>query len=264
MKKILFAVLLACAFTSARAGVVGKEIDYTSGGTTLKGYLAFDDSNDAKRPGILVVHEWWGHNEYARKRARMLAELGYIAFAVDMYGDGKTAAHPDDAKKFSAEVMQNLPVGEARFRAAEELLKKQPQTDTEKIGAVGYCFGGGVILHMARIGEDLAGVASFHGSLATAEKAKPDAVKARILVCTGGADSFIPPEAVKEFETEMSDAHAKFKIISYKDAKHSFTNPDADKFGEEFKLPLAYNKDADEKSWSDMKIFFREVFAAHN
>ncbi len=261
MKTVLMLALLVGLFAPAHAAIRGKEVEYKSGDTALKGYLAYDDSNDAKRPGVLVVHEWWGYNEYSRERARMLAQLGYIALAVDMYGDGKTAAHPDDAKKFSAEVMKNLPVGEARFRAAEEFLKQQPQTDTNKIGAVGYCFGGGVVLHMARIGEDLAGVVSFHGSLATAEKAKPGAVKAHILVCTGGADSFIPADSVKEFENEMTDAQAKFKIITYKDATHSFTNPDADKYAQQFKMPIAYNKDADEKSWNDMKIFFREAFA---
>ena len=260
MRKILIACLFAASLASARAAVVGKEITYSAAETTLKGYLAFDDAATNRRPGVLVVHEWWGHNEYARKRARMLAELGYVAFAVDMYGDGKTAAHPDDAMKFSGEVKKNMPVGEARFRAAEDLLKAQPQTDTTKIGAIGYCFGGGVILHMARIGENLAGVVSFHGSLATDEKAKPGAVKSKILVCTGAADSFIPAEAVKEFESEMTNAKADFKVNTYADATHSFTNPDADKYAEQFKMPIRYNKEADEKSWGDMKAFLHDVF----
>lgn len=262
MKKILSVILLGTSLATAHAAIVGKEIDYKSGDTALKGYLAYDDAKTDKRPGMLVVHEWWGHNEYARTRARKLAELGYIAIAVDMYGDGKTAKHPDDAGKFAQQVMKNLPTGEARFRAAEELLKQQPQTDASKIGAIGYCFGGAVVLHMARIGEDLAGVVSFHGNLSTAEKAKKDAVKARVLVCTGGADPFIPADAVKAFEDEMTEAAAKFRIVTYKDAKHSFTNPDADKFGKEFNLPLEYNSDADEQSWADMKSFLREAFSS--
>lgn len=262
MKGIWCAVLLMASLAAARAAVVGKEVEYKAGETTLKGYLAFDDANADKRPGILVVHEWWGHNDYARKRAKMLAELGYIALAVDMYGDGKTVSHPDDAGKMAGEVRKNAPMAEARFRAARELLMQQPQTDAARIGAIGYCFGGSVILHMARVGEDLAGVVSFHGSLATETKARAGAVKARILVCNGEDDPFINADAVKGFETEMSDAGARFKVINYKGAKHSFTNPDADKFGKEFNLPLAYNKDADEQSWDDMKKFLREAFSA--
>lgn len=262
MKTILMAALLAAMILPARAAVVGKEIEYKAGDTTLKGYLAYDDANTDKRPGMLVVHEWWGHNPYARKRAEMLAGLGYIALAVDMYGDGKTVSHPDDAGKMAGEVKKNAALGEARFRSAEELLKQQPQTDGGKIGAIGYCFGGSVVLHMARIGEDLAGVVSFHGSLASETKAKADGVKARVLVCNGEDDPFVNADALKEFENEMSDAKAKFKIINYKGAKHSFTNPDADKFGKEFNLPLAYDKDADEQSWDDMKKFLREAFSS--
>lgn len=261
MKKILFAGLLALTLAQARAAVVGKEVEYKAGETTLKGYLAVDDSNNDKRPAVLVVHEWWGHNDYARKRARMLAELGYVALAVDMYGDGKTVSHPDDAGKMAGEVRKNMAVGEARFRAAMDFVKQQEQTDGKKIGAIGYCFGGSVVQHMARIGEDLAAVVSFHGSLASTTKAEPGKVKARILICNGAEDPMISAEAIKGFEDEMSAAGAKFSVINYKGAKHSFTNPDADKFGEQFKLPLAYDKDADEQSWNEMKKTFREVFA---
>lgn len=262
MKLILLAALYSVSAFSALAAVTGREIEYKAGDTTLKGYIAYDEADTAKRPAVLVVHEWWGHNEYARKRARMLAELGYVALAVDMYGNGKTAAHPEDAGKFSGEVRKNMPVGEARFRAARELLAAQPQTDATKVSAIGYCFGGAVVLHMARIGEDLAGVVSFHGNLTTDTPAKPDAVKARVLVCTGEDDPFIPAEQIKAFENEMNDARAKSRIVIYKGAKHSFTNPDADKFGQEFKLPLAYDADADQASWNDMKLFLRESFAA--
>ena len=261
MKRALFLFLAGLLALTSGAAVVGREVTYTAGETTMKGFLAYDDAAKSARPGILVVHEWWGHTPYARKRATMLAELGYVALAVDMYGDGKTAAHPDDAGKFAGEVRKNMPVGEARFRAARKLLAEQPQTDASKVAAIGYCFGGSVVLHMARVGEPLAGVVSFHGSLGTETPAKADAVKARVLVCTGEDDVMIPAEQVKAFETEMTDAHAKFRIVSYKGAKHSFTNPDADKFGQEFKIPLAYNADADQASWDDMKRFLREAFA---
>lgn len=262
MKKLILAVMAGLLLAQAHAAVTGREVEYKSGDTTLKGWLAYDDATADKRPAVLVVHEWWGHNPYARKRAEMLAEQGYIALAVDMYGDGKRAAHPDDAKKFSGDVMKNLPVGEARFRAAADFIKQQPQCDTTKLGAIGYCFGGGVILHMARIGEDLAAVVSFHGSLGTEAEAKEGAVKARVLVCTGEDDPFVPAEQVRAFEDEMGAAKAKFKVISYKGAKHSFTNPDADTFGKEFNLPLAYDKEADEQSWDDMSKFLREAFGS--
>ena len=158
----------------------------------LKGYLAFDDSVEDKRPGVLVVHEWWGHNEYARKRARMLAELGYTALAVDMYGDGKEAAHPDDAAKFAGEVMQKMEVAKGRFAAAMKVLQNHETTHADRIVAIGYCFGGGVVLHMARFGVDLDGVVNFHGLLATSKPAQSGVVKAKILVCHGAEDQFIP------------------------------------------------------------------------
>lgn len=261
MKRILLSLVLAAAALPAFAEIVGREVEYKAGETTLKGFVAYDDAVKGVRPGVLVVHEWWGHNDYARKRAKMLAELGYVALAVDMYGDGKTAAHPDDAGKFAGEVMKNTAAGEARFRAGSGFLRAQPQTDTNHVAAIGYCFGGAVVLHMARIGEPLAGVVSFHGNLATQKQAEKGAVKARVLVCHGEEDVLVPQEQVKAFENEMTEAGARFKIATYKGAKHSFSNPDADKFAKEFNLPLGYDEDADQQSWSDMKLFLREAFA---
>ena len=166
----LFITLSAAA--PAAAKVTGREVEYKTGATVLKGYLAQDSALQGKRPAVLVVHEWWGHNDYARQRARMLAEQGYVALAVDMFGDGKTAMHPDDAGRFAGEVMKNKAVGEARFNAALAFIKQQPAVDPARIAAIGYCFGGGVVLHMARQGADLKGVVSFHGSLATDSPAK--------------------------------------------------------------------------------------------
>ena len=157
--------------------IVTKEVSYSADGTTLKGFLAYDENKEGVRPGVLVVHEWWGHNQYARKRAIMLAELGYVALAVDMYGDGKQADHPEDAGKFAMAVMQNMPEAKTRFNAGMKFLKDQPQTDKAKIAAIGYCFGGGIVLRMAVAGEDLAGVVSFHGSLPTDSVQNPSKLR---------------------------------------------------------------------------------------
>jgi Dienelactone hydrolase and related enzymes len=165
-------LLLFVGYVSAHAEIKGQEVEYSANGTRLKGYLAYDDSIEGKRPGVLVVHEWWGHNEYARKRANMLAEMGYTALAVDMYGDGKQAKHPEDAGKFAGELMNNLDLAQKRFEAAMDLLRKHETTDPEHIAAIGYCLGGGIVLNMARRGLDLDGVISYHGSLPTNDPPK--------------------------------------------------------------------------------------------
>lgn len=246
--------------TSAWAKVTGREVEYRLGDAVFKGFLADNPALKGKRPAVLVVHEWWGHNDYARKRARMLAEQGYVALAVDMYGDGKTAGHPDDAGKFAGEVMKNKAIGEARFNAALDFLKQQPNVDAERIAAIGYCFGGGVVLHMARQGSDLKGVVSFHGSLATDAPAKPGAVKARVLVFNGEADKMIPPEQVAAFKDEMTKAEASFRYVGYPGVQHSFTNPDANAYAKKFNLPVAYDKKADKDSWAQTLKFFKDIF----
>lgn len=260
----LLIFLIACGSQGEDNGmekaIHGEEVEYTADGVALKGYLAYDRSLDGPRPGVLVVHEWWGHNEYARKRARMLAELGYTALAVDMYGEGKQAAHPDEAGAFSSQVMQNLKVAKARFLAALELLKNHETTDPEQMAAIGYCFGGGVVLHMARMGVDLDGVVSFHGSLTTETPAQPGEVKAKILVCHGGADQFISDEQVEQFKEEMRKANVDFEFKVYEGATHSFTNPAADSLAQEFGIPIGYHPEADRQSWEDMKAFFNRIF----
>ena len=207
-----------------------------------------------------MVHEWWGHNDYARKRADMLAELGYVALAVDMYGDGKTADHPKDAGKFAGEVRSNMDTMKARFLAARDVVAEHPRTQADKIGAIGYCFGGSVVLQMARMGEDLEGVVSFHGSLASETRAEPGAVKARMLVCHGADDNFIKPEDIDALKAEMKTAGADLKFVAYPGAVHGFTNPGATEKGRKFGINLAYNQDADEKSWAEMRDFFKTVF----
>lgn len=254
------ALVLAAGIAAADASVVTKAVDYQADGKEMKGYLAYDDSIKGRRPGVLVVHEWWGLNDYARQRARMLAKLGYTAFALDMYGKGRQAAHPDDAKKFSGEVMSDMPMAKARFEAALDVLRKEPTVDASHLAAIGYCFGGGVVLAMARSGLDLAGVASFHGMLATNHPAGPGDIKTPILVMTGAEDPFVPPDQVASFRKEMDKARADYKVIVYPGAKHSFTNPGADKYGKEFNLPLQYNQAADEASWKEMQAFFHRIF----
>jgi dienelactone hydrolase len=256
----IFFVVVAISFSSAEARVVGKNVEYSAQGVVLKGYIAYDNSITGKRPGILVVHEWWGLNSYARKRARMLAGLGYTALAIDMYGEGKQAQHPDDAGKFSTEIMKNFDMAKARFLAAENFLKKQSTVDPSRIGAIGYCFGGGIVLNMARQGADLAGVASFHGNLTAVKPAQPGMVKAKLRVYTGAEDKFVPAEAVERFKQEMTDAKADFKVIVYPGAVHGFTNSDATQLGKKYNLPLAYNTKADKESWADMKEFFKAIF----
>jgi dienelactone hydrolase len=257
---ILLLMLGVAGVSYATPKIIRQSVDYASQGTTFKGYLAFDKSLEGKRPGVLVVHEWWGLNEYARKRAQMLAELGYLALAVDMYGDGKTAMHPDDAGKFSSELMKNFDVAKTRFLAAMDFLKQQRMVDKAKIAAIGYCFGGGVVLNMARQGADLKGVASFHGSLAAIRPAQIGIVKAKILVLHGAEDTFVKPEQIEGFKKEMSEAKVDFQFISYPGAVHSFTSPEADDLGKKFNMPIAYNANADKQSWDELKMFLNKIF----
>jgi len=243
-----------------QAAVQGTKVKYDADGVTLQGYLAYDDSIKGKRPGVLVVHEWWGHNEYARKRVRMLADMGYVALAVDMYGEGKNAAHPKEAGEFSSAVRKNMPVAKARFRAAMALLKEHEATDASQLAAIGYCFGGAIVLDMARTGMDLAGVVSFHGSLTTDIPAKAGDVKAKMLVLNGESDKFIKPEAIEAFKQEMNAAKVDYEFISYPGAVHAFSNPEATINGEKFGIPLAYHAAADRLSWTQMQVFFNELF----
>jgi len=260
-----FSFVGACATTpeGARASgpdIRGQEVTYEADGVQCQGYLAFDASSDAERPGILVVHEWWGHNEYARRRARMLAEMGYTALAVDMYGEGRQAAHPADAQKFMMEVMGDMDAATGRFVAAQNLLMAHSTTDASSTAAIGYCMGGAVVLQMARGGLDLDGVASFHGSLGTTSPAAPGDIKARLLVLHGAADPFVSADDLAGFKREMTAAGVDLRFIEYPGAKHAFTNPAATALGEQFELPLAYDSSADEQSWKALEDFLGELF----
>ncbi len=237
------------------------EVSYTADTTNLKGYFAFDQTSDEKRPGILVIHEWWGHNEHSRERADMLAELGYVAFALDMYGDGKNTNHPEGAQKFMMSVTSNMDVAKARFESALEQLKNHPNVDAEKIGVVGYCFGGTMALSMASAGYDLDGVAAFHAGLGLPIMPdKAGIVKGKILVANGADDPWTSEQQVADFKMVMDEAAVDYKYVSYEGAQHAFTNKGADALGAEHGLPLAYNAAADKASWEEMKMLFKEVF----
>ncbi len=261
MQKILLASLLLLTSGCLQAAIHTEEVDYRTESTELKGFLAYDDSITGPRPAVLVVHEWWGHNDYARKRAVMLAEMGYIALAVDMYGEGKQASHPDDAIKFMQEAVKNADEAQARFEAALSVLKNHDSADADKVAAIGYCFGGAVVLTMARAGLDLDAVVSFHGSIdPVAGAAQEGKVKARILAFNGEDDPFVKAESITAFKLEMDAAQVDYQFVNMPGALHSFTNPAADEFGKKFNMPLAYNAEADRISWQSMSALFDEVF----
>jgi dienelactone hydrolase len=246
--------------TAADADVQEKEVTYDDGETKLKGVIVYPKNVEGPRPAVLVVHEWWGLNEHARKQAERIADLGYVGMAIDMYGEGKQATHPDDAQKFMMEVMSNLALGEKRFEAAKKVLENDPRVDKTKIAAVGYSFGGAVVLHMARIGEDLDVAGSIHGNLSTPAPMEPGKFHGKIFVATGAADPFVPPEQVAAFRKEMEDAGASFEIEEYPNAKHAFTNPEADQLGKEYNLPLEYNAEADQGSWAAFTKDLKEAW----
>lgn len=239
--------------------VEGLEVTYSTDTTQMKGYVAYDKNITTKRPGIIVVHEWWGHNDYTRERANMLAELGYTAIAIDMYGDGKQALHPQDAGKFSGMVMKNIDVAKARFDAALQVLKNNPSVDSTKIAAIGYCFGGSVVLTMANAGEDLDAVAAFHSGVQLPIMPN-NKLKAKVLVANGADDPFVSPESIVNFKKEMDSIHADYQYISYQGAKHAYTSKGATALGEKFNLPLEYNEEADAKSWEALLELLHNTF----
>lgn len=231
-----------------------EEVEYSDGKTQMVGYLALPKDVQPQTPAVIVVHEWWGQTDYPRRRARELAELGYIAMAIDMFGERKIAEHPKDAGSFTQEVMGDMQVAKSRFNAALETLKKQPNVDPKKINAIGYCFGGAVVITMAKEGYDLNSVVSFHGSLPEGIF-NPKKVKANILVINGEADPFITAKQIESFKKQMLGLPTEFNFVNLPGAKHAFTNPDATENGKKFKLPLEYSESADKKSWSLMKDF---------
>ncbi|MBF6041481.1 dienelactone hydrolase family protein [Pseudomonas sp. P154a] len=261
--RVFLALCLLVLSGLTQAAIKTQEIPYQSAdGTKMIGYYAYDDAIKGPRPGVVVVHEFWGLNDYAKRRARDLAGLGYSALAIDMYGGGKNTEHPKDAMAFMQAVLKDSSAAAVRFQAGLDLLKQQPQTDPNKVAAMGYCFGGGVVLNAARQGAPLLGVVSFHGALATNTPATPGRVKAKILVEHGALDSMVTPDAVATFKAEMDKAGADYTFVSLEGAKHGFSNPDADRLshGDHGGPDIGYNKAADERSWADMRAFFKKIF----
>lgn len=252
--------LAGCAGLGSGPSIKEEPVTYRDGDTTMKGYLVYDEARQGRRPGVVVVHEWWGITKHVRDEARNLAGQGYTAFVADMYGDGKTADNPKDAGALSGAVRKNPRAQQSRFNAARSALASHPSVDPRRIGAVGFCFGGSVVLDMARAGSDLAGVAAFHAGLTTSTPATPGAMRSRVLVLNGAADPFIKPDSVEAFKKEMEAAKADYRYIDYPGAVHAFTNPEATAKGKQFNLPLAYHPEADRQSKSEAARFFREVF----
>ena len=258
MRAILFGLAVLCgSATMARADVKTKKVVYKFDGLTFIGHLAWDDASKEKRPGVLVVHEWWGLDDYAKMRAEQLAKIGYVAFACDMYGDGKVVDHPKDATAMAGTVRKNVEVWRGRAKEALKVLTDFEFTDPSRCAAIGYCFGGTTALQLAATSADLKAVVTFHAALPklTADEAK--AIMAKLLVCHGADDKFIPAEAIATFKKTVTEAKVSLDFQEYKGAVHSFTVEGADKHKIE---GMAYNKEADDKSWASMKALFEEVF----
>jgi len=256
MKQILLIFIILFAAISAQAGVVGQAVQYNHEGTVLEGYLAYDDSVMDKRPGILVVHEWWGLNDYVRSRVDKLAQLGYVAFALDMYGKGIWTTKPGEAKELAGH-LRGTPLLRQRAQAGLAILRNNSQVDPKRIAAIGYCFGGTTVLELAYSGANLAGVVTFHGGLTAAKPEDLSRIKAKFLICHGADDGFIPAAAIQAFQEGLNKAGSDWQMISFSGAVHAFTNPGADKVDIK---GIAYNKQADERSWNYMQQFFEEIF----
>jgi dienelactone hydrolase len=252
---IVFAALFLLV-GSVNAAVQTKKIPYKHGNVECIGYFAWDDSVKGPLPGVLVLHEWWGLNDYARGRAEQLAKEGYVAFCADMYGEGKATVHPNEAGEMATKVRSNIEDWRKRATEALEVLKAQPECDKTKLAAIGYCFGGSTALQLAYSGADLKAVATFHAALPTPTATEAKNIKAQLLICHGAEDKFIPEAAIKAFRAALDTAGAKYEFIAYPGAVHSFTVPEADKVGN---AGMKYDKAADEDSWKRMRALFKET-----
>ncbi|HLF18732.1 MAG TPA: dienelactone hydrolase family protein [Candidatus Omnitrophota bacterium] len=258
MKKIWMLLMFLFLFVSAsKAELVKELVEYKDGDTALEGYVVYDNATEGKRPGVIVIHDWMGFGEYGNMRADMLAELGYVAFAADIYGKG---VRPKDAAEAGAQAGKfkgDRTLLRQRVIAALNELKKHPMVDAAKTGAIGYCFGGTTVLELARSGADVTGVVSFHGGLGKGEVAGTDSINAKVLVLHGADDPHVPPEEIAAFMKEMNDAKADWQMVHYSGAVHSFTKEAA---GNDKASGNAYDATADKRSWKAMKGFFKEIF----
>jgi dienelactone hydrolase len=240
--------------------ILTSKLDYQVGDKTHQAYLAYDEAINAPAPGVIIVHEWWGVNNYIIERAHQLAELGYVALAIDMYGDGRIAADTDEAGSLMTAVLDDMDKGTDALRAGYQLLLDQVMVDQEKTAAIGYCFGGAMVLHMARIGLPLLAVASFHGALGSFHTAEPGSIQPRIMVCHGEADSMVTMDDLASFKAEMDTAGADYEVNLYAGAKHGFSSREADKNASKYGIDVGYNAEADQASWQAMCSLFNKVF----
>ncbi len=260
MRQLFAVAAFVFSLGTAQAAVQEGAVTYKDGNTVLKGFIVYDDAVKAKRPGIIVVHEWWGITKHVRDEARSLARQGYTAFVADMYGDGKTADNPKDAGALAGTIRKNPALMQSRFNAAKASLAKHPTVDGTRLGAAGFCFGGSVVLDMARAGSDLKGVVAYHAGLgASGAPAAAGKVKSRLLVLNGEADPLVKPEDIEAFKKEMSAAKVDLRFINYPNALHAYTNPEATEKGKQFNLPLAYHPEADKQSKAEAAKFFDAV-----
>jgi dienelactone hydrolase len=257
MKYLLPIIFILFMATNVQAKLHTETVEYKEGDTFLEGYLAYDDAVKGKRPGIMVIHEWTGLGPYIKRRANELAELGYIAFAADIYGKGVRPKDHEEAARVSGMYFKDRSLMSARAKAGLQVLRNHKLTDKSRIAAIGYCFGGATVLELARSGTDVAGVVSFHGALATPNPEEGKNIKAKVLVLHGAEDSFVPREAVLAFQNEMRKAGADWQMVIFGGAVHSFTVPEA---GNDPSKGMAYNEKADKRSWEMMKLFFKEIF----
>lgn len=249
-------MLILTLCQAAPAKVVGQTVEYRHQDTVMQGYLAYDDAIEGKRPGVLVVHEWWGLNEFAKQRADKLAELGYAALAVDMYGGGKATQDPEEARKLAGHV-RSTPLMRERAKAGLEVLRKHNLVDSQRLAAIGFCFGGTTVLELAYSGADVKGVASFHGGLTAPKPEEMKNLKAKILILHGADDPHVKPEEIKAFQEAMRQAGADWQMIYYGGAVHSFANPKA---GSDKSKGLAYDPKAAARSWQHLQLFLQEIF----
>jgi dienelactone hydrolase len=258
MRTMMAGALCALAMVAnANAAIKEEPVTYKDGETTMKGFVVYDDAVAGKRPGIIMVHEWWGITKHIHNEAQKFAQQGYTAFIADMYGDAKSADNPNDAGALSSSVMQNPSVMQSRFNAARDQLAKQASVDPRRIGAVGYCFGGAVVLNMARAGADLGAVAGFHASLGLNTPAPaPGTVKAKVLILNGADDPFVKREQYDQLKKDFDAAKADYRIIEYPGAVHAFTNPEATELGKKFNLPLRYDAQVDREAKAEAAKFF--------
>lgn len=259
MKRLILATAIGLLFANAARGeIVTKSIEYRHGETALEGYLAYDSKIKDPQPGVILVHEWWGLTDHMKNMTNQVAEMGYVAFAIDLYGKGVVTDKTDKAGQLSGQFKDNDAFRRERLKAGFETFSTVPQVDKTRIGAIGFCFGGTCVLHMAYSGLDVKGVVSFHGSLVPPGESDVGKIKAKILVLHGADDPLVSAESIKAFQDGVRKARADWQMLYFGNAVHSFTNPGADKVGIE---GVKYDARTDARSRQQMKLFFDEVLA---